>query len=279
MLYNILKKAKSKGFAIGQFNFSSLEQLRGIASCAREQNFPVILGTSEKEASFLGLEETVALVRILENKMKFRLFLHLDHGKDLNFIKRAIDLGYDSVHFDGSSLFLKDNIRLTKKIVGYGHKKKVLVEGELGYLGGESKYFKSAKAIIRPQDLTNPKEVGEFVKKTGVDSLAIAIGNIHGVYEKMPKFDFRRLKEIRENTDVFLVLHGGSGVPAGELKKAIRFGIQKININTELRIVWKRVLLDALKDSGEMKPYLILPQVERAIKKKVEKYIKLFRSC
>lgn len=279
MLYQLLKKAESQGWAIGQFNFSNLEQLRGIGLAAKENSAPVIIGTSEKEAKFLGLEEALALVRIFENKLKIPLFLHLDHGKDLDFIKKAIDLGYDSVHFDGSFLSFKENVKLTRKIVTYAHSKKVLAEGELGYLRGESRLFSRLKPRLPKEDLTNPEAVKEFVTKTGVDSLAIAIGNIHGIYKKMPSLDFDRLQQIREQTDAFLVLHGGSGLLPRYLKKAIKSGIQKININTEIRVAWRNALERALKGSTEVKPYEILPKVTWEIKKKVEKYIKIFGSA
>ena len=275
-LNQILKKAKREKWAIGQFNFSTIEQLRGIIGAAKKLSAPVILGTSEKESKFLGLEETIAQVRILENKMGLKLFLHLDHGKDLNYIKRAIDLGFDSVHFDGSELPFKENLKLTKEVVNYGHKKNVLVEGELGYLRGESRFFQKKKIAIKEEDLTRPEQAQEFVEKTKVDLLAPAIGNVHGIYPEMPELDFERLKEINQKTDTFLVLHGGSGLSRDEIKKAIKSGIQKININTELRLVWRESLRKILKTSKEIKPYIILPQVSQAIEKKVEEYIKLF---
>ena len=277
-LNQILKKAKREKWAIGQFNFSTIEQLRGIIGAAKKLSAPVILGTSEKESKFLGLEETIAQVRILENKMGLKLFLHLDHGKDLNYIKRAIDLGFDSVHFDGSELPFKENLRLTKEIVNYGRKKDVLVEGELGYLRGESRFFQKKKIAIKKEDLTRPEQAQEFVEKTKVNLLAPAIGNVHGIYPEMPELDFERLKEINQKTDAFLVLHGGSGILRDEIKKAIKSGIQKININTELRLIWRESLQKILKTSKEIKPYIILPQVSQAIEKKVEKYIKLFGS-
>lgn len=277
-LDQILKKVKKEKWAIGQFNFSTIEQLKGIIGAAKKLSAPVILGTSEKESKFLGLEETIAQVRILENKMGLKLFLHLDHGKDLNYIKRAIDLGFDSVHFDGSRLSFKENLKLTKKIVNYGHKKNVLVEGELGYLRGESRFFQKKKIAIKKEDLTKPEQAQEFVEKTKVDLLAPAIGNVHGIYPEMPELDFERLKEISQKTDAFLVLHGGSGLSRDEIKKAIKSGIQKININTELRLVWRESLRKILKTSKEIKPYIILPQVSQAIEKKVAKYIKLFGS-
>ncbi len=278
MLFQLLKKAQKEGWAIGQFNFSTLEQLKGIVGAAKKLSSPVILGVSEGEVGYLGVKETIALVRILEQELRFPLFLHLDHGKNLDLIKTAINFGFDSVHFDGSSFSLKKNVKLSREIVKYAHRRKVLVEGELGYLRGKSKLFSKERAEIKEGDLTKPEEVNDFVKKTKVDSLAVAVGNIHGIYARMPKLDFKRLKAIREKTDAFLVLHGGSGLLAKDFKKAIKFGIQKININTELRVAWKGALQKNLKKSKEIKPYLVLPKVVQVIEKEVEKYIKIFNS-
>lgn len=278
VLKDYLKKAQKGGWAIGQFNFSTPEQLRAILTAATNKKSPVILGTSESESKFLGLKEILAFVEISKTKYKIPIFLHLDHGKDVKFIKGAIDFGYQSVHFDGSDLPLEKNIKYTKKITEYGHRKGVLVEGELGYIKGGSEFHRE-KAKIEKKNLTRPEEVQRFIKETGVDSLAIAIGNIHGIYAKMPKLDFKRLKEIRRVANNFLVLHGGSGIPEKEIKEAIKLGIVKININTELRLVWRQSLEGFFKrNPQEIKPYKILPEVQKEIQKKVAEKIKLFGS-
>lgn len=261
MLKDYLKKAQREKWAIGQFNFSSLEQLRGILEAARKKKSPVILGTSEGESRFLDFKEIIALVEISKIKYKIPVFLNLDHGRDLNLIRKAIDFGYSAVHFDGSGLPLEENIKRAKKVVEYAHKRGVLVEGELEY--------------IKKKNLTSPEKAEKFLRKTKIDSLAIAIGNVHGIYKKMPKLDFKRLKEIREKAKVFLVLHGGSGVSKPEIREAIRQGIVKININTELRLAWKKALIQALR-AKENRPYKILPQVEEAVQRKVEEKINLF---
>lgn len=296
-LKDYLEKAQKEKWAIGQFNFSTFEQLRGILAAAQKMKSPVILGTSEGESRYLGLKEIVALVEIskinpvrdseneekaisggISNGVKYKVpaFLNLDHGKDLNWIKKAIDFGYPAVHFDGSELPFKKNIKCAKKIVEYAHKKGVLVEGELGYLRGDSKFHKKT-ARIEKEDLTLSEKAYRFVKETKVDSLAIAIGNIHGIYTGMPKLDFERLKEINKKTKAYLVLHGGSGIPKTEIKKAIKFGIVKVNINTELRLTWKKTLEKSFK-TQEIRPYKILPKVQKAIQKKVEEKINLFGS-
>lgn len=259
-LKDYLKKAQTEKFAVGQFNFSTLEQLRGILGAAEKMKSPVILGTSEGENKFLGLEEILALVEISRMKYKVSAFLNLDHGKDLNLIKKAIDYGFSAVHFDGSGLPLEKNMKYAKKVVEYAHGKGVLVEGELDSIEKES--------------LSSLNEIERFVKETKVDSLAIAIGSIHGLHRDV-KLNFERLKEINKKTNVFLVLHGASGIPNVQVRKAIELGIVKININTELRLVWKRTLAKGLK-TQEIKPYKILSYVQKSIQEKVEKKLKLF---
>jgi len=189
-LKQILKDAQKKHYAVGQFNFSTIEQLRGILTAAQKMKSPVILGTSEGESRFLGLKETIALVEISKLKYQIPAFLNLDHGKDLKLIKQVIDYGYPAVHFDGSGLSLEKNIKYAKEIVKYAHKRGVLVEGELGYLRGGSRIHKEI-ARIKKEDLTSPEEVIKFTGETKVDSLAIAIGNIHGIYARMPKLGIK----------------------------------------------------------------------------------------
>lgn len=263
MLKDILKKAQENKYAIGQFNFSTLDQLKGILAGAKRLKAPVILGTSEGELSFLGLEEVIALFEISKTKYDVQAFLNLDHGKDLSLIKRCVDYGFSAVHFDGSALPLEKNIEYAKKVVRYAHKKGVLVEGEVETIG-------NLKSIAPLKDLER------FVRETGVDSLAISIGNIHGMHKNV-KLDFNRLKEASKAIDSFIVLHGGSGISRGQIKKAIRFGVVKINVNTETRIIWKKSFLKVLKKK-EIKPYMIVPVVEKAIQKKVEEKIRLFGS-
>jgi len=261
-LKKYLEKAKRGRWAIGQFNFSTLEQLRGILAAAKKMKSPVIIGTSEGELNFLGLLETIALVEISRSKYGVKAFLNLDHGKNMDLIKKSIDYGYSAVHFDGSSVPFEKNVKYAKKIVGEAHKKGILAEGEID--------------DIQKKSLTDAGKAKEFVEKTKIDSLAVAIGSIHGFYKNI-KLDFERLSEIKSNTDVFLVLHGGSGIPDGQIKKAIALGMNKINVNTELRMAWKEGISLAFK-KGEIKPYNVLTIAQEAVQKKVEEKIKLFGS-
>ena len=272
-LKKALQQAQDEGKAVGQFNFSAFEQLQAILKSAQEKNEPVIIGTSGGESHYLGVEQAASLVEAGRKKYGVDAFLNLDHGQDLNWIKKAVDAGYDAVHFDGSDLSFEENIKKTKKVVEYAHPS-ALVEGELGYLTGRSASHKG-EIEIKKENLTSPDQVKEFVEETGVDSLAIAIGNVHGVYAKMPQLDLERLRRIKEESSAFLVLHGGSGIPDKDIKKAIKKGIVKINVNTELRLAWKENLTKALKKDS-IKPYELLPDVEQAVKEKVNHKINLY---
>ncbi len=275
-LKNYLKRAQKEKWALGQFNFCTLEQLRGILAAARKMKSPVILGTSGGESRYLGLKEAVALVEISKMKYGVEAFLNIDHGKEISWLKEAMKLGYSAVHYDGSGLSLEKNKENTKKIVSLARKEKVLVEAELGSFSGDSS-FKEKNIKIREEDLTSPQAAAAFVEETRVDSLAPVIGNVHGVYKKMPRLDLPRLEEINKLTNCFLVLHGGSGLSRKELKSAIQRGVVKVNFNTELRMAWKKAIAKGV-EKKEIKPYLILPKAQLAVQKKVEEKIRALGS-
>lgn len=275
-ILQIFKKAEKENFAIAQFNFSTLSQFWGIIKTAKANNVPFILGTSEGESNYIGLKTATALLETAKEKYKINAFLNLDHAKSFNYIKKAIETGYDMVHFDGSSLPLERNITETKKIVSFAKKRGVIVEGELGHIKGHSTLHKREIKILK-EELTSPDIAKEFVKKTGVNLLAVSIGSFHGIYKKEPHLDLERLFMIKNKVGqkAFLVLHGGSGIKDSDIKKAIKGGIRKININTELRIAWKKGIEKAVKKPDEITPYKILPIVEKEVQKVVNKKIKL----
>ncbi|MCX6760289.1 MAG: class II fructose-bisphosphate aldolase family protein [Candidatus Nealsonbacteria bacterium] len=278
-LKQYLTKAKKEKWAIGQFNFCTLEQLRGILAAAKELKSPVILGTSEGEVKYLGIKETVALVEISRNKYGISgAFLNLDHGKNPEIVKEAVDLGYSAVHFDGSGLLIKDNIKISKKLCEYAHKKGVLFEGEIGAVKGDSAIHKE-KIIIDKSDLATPEDASRYLKETKADSLAVAIGNIHGIYPERKKINFDLLEKINNKAKAFLVLHGGSDIDKEDIRRAIKTGVAKININTELRALWRKALDEVMeRNKAEVKPYKIMPYVEELIKDKVKEKINLFAS-
>ncbi|OGZ25993.1 MAG: hypothetical protein A3F95_00565 [Candidatus Nealsonbacteria bacterium RIFCSPLOWO2_12_FULL_39_31] len=281
-LKNILQDARKNHYAIGQFNISTFEQLKGIFGAVNALRTPVIIGTSEGEAKFLGIEEISALIKIAEKKYKIPFFLNLDHGKDLALIKKAVDYGYSAVHFDGSSFPFEENARYTKEVIKYARKKSVLIEGELGAIKGESGIHQK-KVILTEDDLTSPEQAKKFADLTNVDCLAIAVGTTHGMYKEEKGIDFERLGNISCLTmKKFLVLHGGSGISEEDIKKAIDLGIVKININTEIRLIWRDCLEKKLRENQEeTKPYKLLADIKDAIQKKVEEKIRMFetRAC
>jgi len=267
------QEAKKSGKAIGQFNFSAPEQLEAIVLAGKKINTPVILGTSQGEARFFDLEKAVIL-RDYYRKIFPNIYLNLDHGRDINFIKKAIDLGYDCVHFDRGHFSLEENIKKTKEIVKYARKRNVLIEGEIKAIKGGS-VVHEGMLHLSSLGYESVGQAKKFVEATNIDSLAINIGNVHGIFKNPIKLNINLLKELNQELDCFLVLHGGSGTNTSDLKQAIKNGIVKININTELRIVWKRALQKELKKKT-IKPYEVYPKVIEAVQKKVEEKIKLF---
>ncbi|MFA5947750.1 MAG: class II fructose-bisphosphate aldolase [Candidatus Gracilibacteria bacterium] len=277
-----LGRAQKEKFAIGQFNFSDFTQLKAIVEKSAELKSPVILGTSEGESKFFGLDEAVALRNVLRTKYNLPIFLNLDHGKSFDYVKQAIDAGYDMVHFDGSKLPLEENIKITKEVVKYAKWRKVTVEGEVGRLGTDSSKLYSDKFEIKEEDLTKPEEALRYLKETKADLLAVSIGNFHGIEISGidPNLKLDVLKAIREKIgNTFLVLHGGSGTPEDDIKEAIQLGINKVNINTELRVTFSGNLRKALNaDVEEIVPYKFLQDAKDSVARVVGWKIKMFGS-
>jgi len=283
-----LEKAQKEGWAIGQFNFSDFTQFKAIVNKAVELKSPIILGTSEGESKFFGLKEAVALRDVLRKKTKLPIFLNLDHGKSFEYLKEAIDAGYDMVHFDGSKLLLEENIKITEQVVKYAKQRGVTVEGEVGILGTASSKVYLEKFEIKEENLTKPEDALRYLKETKVDLLAISIGNFHGIEISGidPNLRLDLLAKIREalrqaqgkTKNAFLVLHGGSGTPEDDIKKAIKEGIVKININTELRLAFSGNLRRALSNVDEIVPYKYLAETQKPVEKVVGFKIELFGS-
>lgn len=281
-ILRILKEAQEEKWAVGQFNVSTLVVLRGAVQAARNLKSPLIIGASEGESGFLGLRQTVALVNSFREETRLPIFLNLDHGKTFEYIKEAIEAGYDMVHFDGSSLPLQKNIEITQKIVELAQEKGVSVEGEVGFIPGSSQVLEKAPEI-KESDLTDPADASKFVKEAKVDRLAINIGTFHGIESSglNPHINLQRLREIKERVGdkVFLVLHGGSGTPEDDLRQAIKAGIVKININTELRVAFTETLKKILKQNPkETTPYKYFPPVLEAVQRVIENKMRLFGS-
>ena len=261
----LLKRARKNHFAVPAFNFNNLEALKAIVAAAEEERSPVIVQTSEGAIAYAGMNFLVAMAHEAA-KAKIPVVFHLDHGKDLKIIKRAIESGYTSVMFDGSSLSYKENIKRTQQVVAWAKKHDVSVEAELGSIKG-------VEDLVNVRDidaiLTNPEQAVEFVERTGCDTLAVAIGTAHGAYKFKGKthLDIERLQKIAKLVPNPLVLHGASGVQEDvvaiaehygaklghargvmdqDLKEAIKYGIAKINIDTDLRLAFTAGIREAI---------------------------------
>ncbi len=285
-LKQLLKEAERKKIAIGHFNISNLEQLKAISHVAAKLDVPVIIGTSEGEREYLGVHhahDLIASYNKEHGKGNYWFYLNADHTHSLDKVKEAAEAGYDAILFDGGKLPLEENIEQTKEAVKIVRKinKNILVEGEMGYIGSSSEVRKEMPkgAAINPEDLTRPEEAARFVKETGVDMLAPAVGNIHGMFANAPepRLDINRIREIKEAVKVPLVLHGGSGNTDEDFTAAIDAGISIIHISTELRVAWRKGLEKALKESpDEVAPYKLMPEDLAKMEAIVEAKLKLF---
>mgnify|MGYP006272909259 CR=1 FL=1 len=293
----MLDKAKREGYGVGQFNFYNLESAVAIINAASKLKSPVILGATEKALKYGGLDNLVKIVESAAKKSKIPIVLHLDHGQDEKMLHKCIRRGFTSVMIDGSYLEFNKNARLTRKIVEYAHERHASVEAELGQLKGCEDGVCASEHLY-----TDPESAKRFVEKTGVDSLAIAIGTSHGAYkftgESKLKFDI--LKEVRQKVKIPLVLHGASsvysslvkkannygakikdakGVSDATLKRAISFGIQKVNTDTDLRIAYTAAVREFLhKNPAVFDPRKINQAAIDEMQKLVEHKIKVLGS-
>lgn len=282
-LLQIIKEAEDKKVAVGHFNISDSVGLQGIFQAAKKLNLPVVIGVSEGERSFIGVKQIAALVRSLREEYDYPIYLNADHTHSFEKIKNAVEAGFDAVLFDAGKFSLEENIKQTKSVVEYvkSINPEILVEAELGYIGAGSVILESIPedATIKEEDLTKPLEAGHFAKETGIDLLAPAVGNIHGILKDMPQpnLSIQRIKEIREAAGVPLVLHGGSGISNADFMSAIEAGISTIHINTEIRLAWRLGLDVALKENpAEIVPYKLMKNSVAEIAKTVEARLKLF---
>lgn len=286
-LLKVIKMAEKKRIALGHFNIANLEMLKAISHAAEKLNLPVIIGTSEGERDYIGIHHSVDLIASYNKehakKNGYHLFLNADHTYSLDKVKAAAEVGYDMIVFDGSKLPLEENIKQTKEAVRIvkSVNKNIIVEGELGYIGQSSKILEKLPegAKIKLEDLPTAKEAKNFVEETGIDLLAPAVGNIHGMMKgaKNPNLQIERIKEIRKAAGVPLVLHGGSGIRDDDFRAAIKAGISVVHISTEMRVAWREALQKSLEENpDELAPYRILPAAVQAVEEVVERRMKLF---
>jgi ketose-bisphosphate aldolase len=282
-LLELLKKSQNTGVAIGHFNISDLVLLKAVFGAAWDLNVPVLVGLSEGEREFVGTREIAAFVRTLRDEFDFPIFLNADHTHSLAKGEEAAKAGFDAIVFDLSALPFEENVRQTRKAVGVlkGINPAMLVEGEIGDIGSGSEIHEFSPDLKK--GLSTPEEAKQFVEGTGVDILAPAVGNMHGMLKSMVEgetkkhLDIGRIAAIKQATGVFLTLHGGSGTDDGDLRKAIGAGIDIVHINTELRVAWRRGLEKGLAEKpDEVVPYKILPAAVESVKQVVSSRLKLF---
>lgn len=230
----ILKQAQEGNYAIGAFNVENMEMVMAVISAAEEMNSPVIMQTTPSTVKYAGLDYFLANARVAASNAKVPVVMHLDHGSSFELAAQALRAGYTSIMIDGSHSDFESNIEISKAVVDMCKPSGVAVEAELGKVGGKEDDLDGGDGDL----YTDPIEAKEFVERTGVDSLAIAIGTAHGMYKGEPKLDLERLSEIRKVVSVPLVLHGGSGIPDWKVQEAIKRGICKVNYATELRIAY-----------------------------------------
>jgi fructose-bisphosphate aldolase, class II len=282
-LHEALKHAETEGVAIGHFNVSDWVTLKAVFESASDRNVPVIVGVSERERQFLGVRQIAAMVTSLREEYDFPIFLNADHSHSLASAMEAAKAGFDSIVFDASALPLEENIRQTRTAVDTikAIRPEILVEGEIGDIGSGSEIHGTARDLR----LTTSVEARQFVEETKIDILAPAVGNMHGMLMRMvtgdtkKRLDIERIRTIKEQTRVFMTLHGASGTDDGDLRSAIAAGITVVHINTEVRIAWRHGLDSALSTQpNEIVPYKILPQVIDSVKERVAARLALFSS-
>jgi len=274
------------GVAIGHFNIADLVLLKAVVAAAQELQVPVVVGASEGEREFFGVRQIAALVRSMREDYECPIFLNADHTHSLAKALEAARAGFDAVVFDLSALPFEQNVRQTKEAVEAlkSINAAILIEGEVGDIGTGSEIHDRAPDLSR--GLTSPTEAKQFVEATGVDILAPAVGNMHGMLRSMlegptrKRLDIQRIAQIKNAARAPLTLHGGSGTDDEDLRKAIRAGINIIHINTELRVAWRGGLEEGLRrQPDEVIPYKILPFAVDSVKEVVRSRLALFNAA
>lgn len=264
---DMLNKALEGKYAVGQFNINNLEWTQAVLGAAQEEQSPVILGVSEGAARHMGGFYTVVkMVEGLVHDMKVTVpvAIHLDHGSSIEKCKEAIDAGFTSVMIDDSHSPIDTNIETTKAVVEYAHSKGVSVEAEVGTVGGQE------DDVIGDVMYAKLDDCVRIVKETGIDTLAPALGSVHGPYKGEPNLGFTEMEEIRNAMDLPLVLHGGTGIPTHDIEKAISLGTSKINVNTENQISFAKVVREVLAEKPEAyDPRVFIAPGREAIKQTV----------
>ncbi len=274
----VLKPAQQGKYAVGLFNAVNLELARGIIAAAEQSRSPVIMGTAEVLLPYGPLEEVSYYLIPMAKKANVPVVVHLDHGLNKETCIKALDLGFSSIMYDCSTDPYEVNVEKVREMADIAHSYGATIEGELGHVGDNEGSAEGSSHLADPSKyFTDPKLAKDFVEKTKVDALAIAVGNAHGAYKLPPKLDFARIEKIRKTIDVPLVLHGGSGLTDNDFKKAIELGISKVNIFTDINIAAVKAEFRQFTsmDKGVID---LIPAAVEAIKQEVLKKLELFGS-
>lgn len=270
----LLNTAKQEKRAVGAFNVYNLETVLAVVEAANHLKSPVIISFGEGYLSHSPIEAIAAIVKEICTPLTIQVALHLDHARELKTIARAIRAGFTSVMYDGSAFPLSENIKRTRDIVKFAHAAGVSVEGELGYMNNEDGTYEAGMDLAK--GYTRVQEAADYVASTGIDALAVAVGNAHGIYNGTPKLDFARLSEISQVINVPVVLHGCSGIPDESLKKAVSLGVAKVNVNTEVSMGAVKATRGFLRDNKqELRFETVLMNARHAMSRIVERYITL----
>jgi fructose-bisphosphate aldolase class II len=270
----LLSRAKQSGYAVGAFNTNNLEITLSIVEAASAERSPVILADSPGAMKYAGVAYLAAIARIACEEVDVPVSLHLDHGLSLEDVQATLDNGFSSVMIDGSKLPFEENVEITQKVVGLARARGVSIEAELGRLVGTEDEVSISE---REASMTDPDQAAEFVERTGIDALAVSIGNAHGWYKGEPQLDFERLRRIRERVPIPLVLHGASGIPDQMIHEACAIGVDKINIDTEVRDAFSRAVAGFIqKNPQEIDPRKILGPARVAMREVVARKMRLF---
>ncbi len=270
---DLLRDAEANNKAIGAFNVANMEMIMGTVKAAEELNTPIILQVAEARLKHSPLSYIGPMMVQIAKEAKVKIAVHLDHGKTLYTVKEALDLGFTSVMFDGSSYPLEENIRQTNQVVELAKKYNATTEGELGVVGG-----KEGEDISHKVHYTNPEEVKTFVDATKVDALAVAIGNAHGHYVGEPQLNFEVLKEISTKVDIPIVLHGGSGISGMEFRRCIDLGVRKINIATASFDALTNGAKNYLNTKGSHDYFLLNEEMVHGVYESVKQCIDIFNN-
>lgn len=274
----VLLPAKKDKYAVGLFNAVNMELARGILAAAEAMHSPVIMGTAEVLFPYGPLEELSYYLIPMAKKAGVPVVIHLDHGLKKETCLKALELGFTSIMYDCSTELYEVNVEKVKEMAEIAHSYGATIEGELGHVGDNEDLGEESLCLDNPSKyFTDPKMAKDFVEKTGVDALAIAVGNAHGAYKLPPKLDFERIKTIADTVNVPLVLHGGSGLTDQDFKRAIQAGISKVNIFTDINVAAARAEKEQFTDADKGITDLI-PYAVEAVKRESMKKMKLFSS-